>query len=130
MTVWYLDSSVLIDIAEVGSRDWGTELNEVRGGGALFASSSLARLELARYAHRLKSPDDGLRERLQIALAPVDLVGITELVLAVAADLKTQHLGTLDAIHVATALLVEADVVLTRDLQMARACEELGLAVA
>ena len=35
-----------------------------------------------------------------------------------------------DAIHVATALLLQADLVLTADREMAAACVEVGLAVA
>jgi predicted nucleic acid-binding protein len=44
--------------------------------------------------------------------------------------LPVRFLKTLDSLHVASALLVGADVVITEDRQMARACAELGLAVA
>ena len=42
----------------------------------------------------------------------------------------TRPLRSLDAIHLASALLLEADVVLTYDKRLAAACIEGGLAVA
>lgn len=46
------------------------------------------------------------------------------------ASLLVRFLRSLDAIHVASALTIQADIVLTNDRQMRQACEELGLAIA
>ena len=50
--------------------------------------------------------------------------------LALVEVIPGRHLGTLDAIHVATALIMRADLVVTRDQRMIEACTEVGLAVA
>jgi hypothetical protein len=51
-------------------------------------------------------------------------------VVALARRLRPPVLRTLDAIHLASALLLDADVVLTYDARLAEACVENGLVVA
>jgi predicted nucleic acid-binding protein len=58
------------------------------------------------------------------------LVDLDADVLIVASQIEVIHLGTLDAIHLATALLSGAHVLVTRDAQLVRACQEVGLVVA
>ena len=120
----YVDSSVVLgDILE--ARPVLSELT-VR---AEVATSRITSLEIARTLRRdLKEAD--LASISAQLLAGIDLLGLSSAVLEVAASLPIRFLRSLDAIHLASALLVEADVVLTRDSQMRRACEELGLAVA
>lgn len=74
--------------------------------------------------------DDVLPRRVELALSDVDLLTLGPTTMRVASRLPVRHLKFLDAIHVASALITRCDVVLTRDRQLARACEELGLAVA
>ena len=66
----------------------------------------------------------------QLSLGGVRPVDVTAEVLHIAGTLPVVLLRALDAVHVASALLSEATVVVTRDRQMARACSQLGLAVA
>jgi predicted nucleic acid-binding protein len=66
---------------------------------------------------------------VELVLDDIAIVGISDLVLRNAADVPHQTLRSLDAIHVATAFTVGADLVLTLDKQMRAACEELGMLV-
>jgi len=123
----YVDSSVLVDRA----------LAVVNAEGSLgmtsdtysLVTSELTVVEVWRVLHRF-GLDDALPRRVDLALSDVDLLSLGPTTLSVAARLPVRHLKSLDAIHVASALLTRCDVVLTRDHQMRRACEELGLGVA
>lgn len=120
----YLDSGIVIDhvLAQ------GTSASSAPTG-LRTATSAISLVEIAR---RIRREDDEA-DAWDIAhrtLAGVDVVAITPRTLATAAQLPVRYLKSLDAIHVASALITRCDVVLTRDRQMARACEQLGLAVA
>jgi len=65
-----------------------------------------------------------------MAMIDVDSLVPSNAVLQSAATLPVRFLKSLDAIHVASALAIQPDIVLTNDRQMQRSCEELGLAVA
>ena len=125
----YCDTSVLADLlldprSSHATREYLTTW-QVRGS---VSTSRLTMVELGRLAMR----DRGISPatHLNISTLPVEFIAIGESVLRSAASLPIRFLKSLDAIHLASALLAKADVVLTRDRQMQRACEELGLAVA
>ncbi len=65
-----------------------------------------------------------------VAALPVQYIALGDAVLRSVASLLVRFLRSLDAIHVASALTIQADIVLTNDRQMRQACEELGLAIA
>ena len=96
---------------------------------AEVATSHITSLEIARTLRRDLKDADLTFISSQI-LASIDLLSLSSEVLEAAASLPVRFLRSLDAIHLASALLVEADVVLTRDRQMRRACDELGIRVA
>lgn len=123
----YADSSVLVERAlAVANADDRVGMSEATD---TLVTSELTVVEMWRVLHRF-GLDDAMPRRVDLALADVDLLNLGPTTLSVAARLPVRHLKSLDAIHVASALLTHCDVVLTRDRQMARACEELGLAVA
>ena len=132
MTVAYCDTSALIDVIE--GNPFGpkalTKLNALRQDGAALVSSAITIVEIGRYLSRTESSGEQRLQRAQDITALLDLIDITNEVVGSAASLPVAHLAALDAIHVASAVLVQADLVLTRDRQMIRACEELGLTVA
>lgn len=82
--------------------------------GATLITSELARVEIRRAFIRDAA--------LTGCAVPAD-------VLAGASQIETARLGTLDALHLATALLSGSHVLLTRDTQLSRACQGVGLAV-
>ena len=123
----YVDSSVLVEralaVANANDRLAMPEAADSR------VTSELTVVEMWRVLHRF-GLDDALPRRVDLALSDVDLLSLAPPTLSVAARLPVRHLKSLDAIHVASALITRCDVVLTRDHQMKRACEDLGLAVA
>jgi len=123
----YLDSSELVHRAEAVllGRPWSVPLGEVTH----LVSSEVSTVEVSRVLFRSEEPAR-IPALVAAALATVDAVAPQASVLTLAATLPVRHLKSLDAIHVATALITHCDIVLTRDRQMARACEELGLQVA
>ena len=125
----YCDSSVLgdplLDTRESrGTRDYLTSWQQ-QGS---VATSRLTAVELGRLA--MRESTSSTASSLNVTALPLEFMAVGDSVLRRAASLPIRFLKSLDAIHIASALLVRADVVLTRDRQMQRACEELGLAVA
>ena len=132
----YLDSSVLLRkvLRQPGAlREWAA----IRTGVA----SALAETECLRSLDRLRLrtglPDRDLARRREAVfrlLESLDVVEVTAPVLARAAQPLPTELGTLDAIHLATALLWRehngGDIVIaTHDVALATAARACGLAV-
>ncbi|MBM3669547.1 MAG: type II toxin-antitoxin system VapC family toxin [Actinobacteria bacterium] len=126
--IGYIDSSMIVERAIGISRG---EAADLTGGVATerLVSSALTVVEVSRVLTRV-APDQDVEDIVASALASVELVALASVTLVMAARLPVRFLKTLDSLHVASALLVGADVVMTGDRQMARACQDLGLAVA
>jgi predicted nucleic acid-binding protein len=77
-----------------------------------------------------EATQEAFDQALVDVLGDVDIIAIDDFTLQLAAEIPGRHLGSLDAIHVATALIMRADLVVTRDQRMIEACTEVGLAVA
>lgn len=93
--------------------------------GETFAISRVAVVELQRLCIRLDLAPEHVRPVLQ----PFHLLRLTEAMMLVAARLPYRQLGTLDALHVATALTAEARGLMTYDIHQSKAAEAEGLAV-
>lgn len=105
-------------------------------------ASRLVAVEMGRLIDRLRlngAVDDEqvvqLHQELQRVLRAVDIVGMNDEVLRGAAGPMPTVLGTLDAIHLATAVelrraLARPLTVATHDLQLGRAARALGFSVA
>ena len=120
----YLDSSVALrTILDVPERrrvqSWMQE------AGTTFVSSRLLRTEVIRVLRRDGRPlGDG-----KPLLGRVGLIDITRRVHTIAESIE-RHVRTLDALHLATALLIdEAVTVATHDHAMRAVAEHLGLLV-
>jgi predicted nucleic acid-binding protein len=94
-----------------------------------MVSSSLARTEVLRAL--LFEGEDGLA-RGRAVLARVDLVRVNDRVLTAAGALLPAHVRSLDAIHLATAQELGADLghIVTYDERMVEAANHLGLRTA
>jgi predicted nucleic acid-binding protein len=92
------------------------------------AASRLLRIELRRMGLRRD-----LLERSDILLSDVALVPLDDRALTDAETIAPQSVGTLDAIHLATAVRLaeadELDALMTFDKQLAKAAREHGLEV-
>lgn len=123
----YLDSSALVKLA-VREPESAALRRYLRHRRPLIASA-LARTEVARAL--LALGPDAVR-RGQDVLARVDQVRINDRVLDAAGAMLPVELRSLDAVHLATAQQVGADLarIVTYDDRMATAANHLGLRVA
>jgi uncharacterized protein len=122
----YLDSSALVKLA-VREPESAALRRYLRRGRPLIASA-LARTEVTRAL--LSLGPDAVR-RGQDVLARVALVRINDRILTAAGAMPVE-LRSLDAIHLATAQQLGADLarIVTYDDRMAAAANQLGLTVA
>lgn len=125
----YCDSSVLLKrvLNETDSANFRETLANLINSGAALITSALGQLEISRVLRR-HSGEGGMLDT-QNVLEDVTILAISDVVLQNAADVPHPYLRSMDAIHVASAFSVRADLVLTRDKQMRAACEELGMLV-
>lgn len=122
----YLDSSALVKLA-VREPDSATLRRYLRRKRPLI-TSALSRTEVAR-ALLPFGPDAVARG--DDVLRRLDVIRVNDRVLRAAGALLPLELRSLDAIHLATAIEIGADLsrVCTYDERMAAAAAELGLAV-
>ena len=126
----YFDSSALVKRA-VGERESRALLDAIDhyvADGVGLSTSILASIELTR-AVRLRldgeSPFEVVR-LIEFALSGLLEYPMTEQVASIAARLGSSSLRSLDAIHLATATLLSADLVCAYDERLLLAASELG----
>jgi predicted nucleic acid-binding protein len=129
VTTVYVDSSALLKrvFIEVESSAVRTLLRDSNAAGDLLAASSLAWLEVWRALRRsgLASVASGV----QRALAGIAEFPLSDEVLLSARRAGADGLRTLDAIHLASAIAVGADSVLTYDDRLAESVAAAGIGV-
>ena len=131
----YLDSSALIkrSIAEAESDAVEATIGEHVAAGDVVVTSSLAWIEVSRALRSRPADgvDDGLvQDSIDAALSGVAEHLITAEVVGLARRVGPRPLRTLDAIHMATAVLLDADLVVAYDDRLLDAFRHNGLAVA
>jgi predicted nucleic acid-binding protein len=99
------------------------------GDDAVLATSRLAILEVPRAA-RIANASDELQQEVRRLLAACLLVDVSDGVLRSAADLASRTVRTLDAVHLATALYIDADELVAYDRRLLDAAAAQGLRVA
>jgi len=132
----YVDASVLLRVA-LGQPDALPEWRQIDRGvsSALVTTESLRTLDRLRLGANLSDRQVAARRQLILALiASLELVEIDAVVLDRAAQPMPTELGTLDAIHLATAILwketTRADLVMaTHDSALALGAQAHGFVV-
>jgi predicted nucleic acid-binding protein len=132
----YVDASVLLRIA-LGQADALPEWGQIDRGvsSALVMTESLRTLDRLRLHASLSDTEVATRRAAVLALiGSLELVEIDAIVLDRAAQPMPTELGTLDAIHLATALLwkemTRAELVMaTHDAALALGAQAHGLAI-
>jgi predicted nucleic acid-binding protein len=132
----YVDASVLLRLA-LGQSDALSEWPRIRRGvaSALVITESLRTLDRLRLRAKLADTDLASRRAAILMLAgSLELVEVDGMVLERAAQPMPTELGTLDAIHLATALLWKhmtnsPMVMATHDAALATAARAHGLNV-
>lgn len=129
MTVVYVDTSALLKrvIVEAESSAVRVVLLDLHAEEALLTSSSLAWVEVWRSLRRAAVAD--VESMARAALAGVAEFPLSAAVLTRARRVGTDELRSLDALHLASAVAVGADSVLTYDGRLAEAAGATGLRV-
>lgn len=127
MSVWYLDASALVKLI-VAEPESGA-LRRYLGERPRIISSRIAEVELRRAVARQDEIDAG--DRVSSLIATVELLELNAEVARRAGDLTPATLRSLDAIHLASALVIapEVDAVVAYDTRLAAAARAAGLAV-
>jgi predicted nucleic acid-binding protein len=129
----YVDSSALIKraVAEAESDTLEHVLEHHVEAEDALVSSTLAWIEISRALRaRLDGESqDVVAEAIEDALAGIAERAITPDVVSLARRIEPNVLRSLDAIHLATAVLLDVDAVLTYDERLAMAARHNGLAV-
>lgn len=124
----YVDSSAIVKL--VAPEPETTALVEALRSDPDTISSALTRVEVMR-AVRRAGASAGRADRASAVLDRVALVPIDAEILRRAAVLEPRDLRSLDAIHLATALLLRQDIagVVTYDARLGDAAAAAGMAV-
>ncbi|MEC3981854.1 type II toxin-antitoxin system VapC family toxin [Amycolatopsis sp. H20-H5] len=129
----YLDSSAIIKrvIEEAESGELVDELDRHNAAHALLVSSSLAWIEVARALRgRLDLCYGNVVDMLDDAMSGVAEHTMGVEVVSLSRRLNPHAVRSLDAIHLASALLLDVDLLLTYDDRLADAGRGNGLRVA
>lgn len=132
MTLVYVDSSTLLKrvLDEPEGRGVRARLARMADEGHDFVSSALAWLEVGRALRQVDAagtPVPG--DSFDAALAGVGERPMTPDLLSLARRIGPPTLRSLDAIHLATAVLVDADLLMTHDHRLAAAAVQLDFVV-
>jgi predicted nucleic acid-binding protein len=134
--ITYVDASVLLRVA-LGQPDALPEWRRIERGvsSALILTECLRTLDRLRLRARLPDKEVALRRATILSLlATIEIVEVDAAILDRAAQPMPTELGTLDAIHLATALLWKESmglglVMATHDVGLALAAQAHGLTV-
>lgn len=128
--LYYMDTCALLKLIKSENetealRHWKIKL----GAHARFVTSQLAGVELSRTFRRAGIDRQRIPFLVQNALKGVDQILLDDDVLTRAAAFETQKLGTVDAIHLASAepLTEELDGFVTYDKELAAAVADIGI---
>lgn len=124
----YVDPSALIKrvIDEQHSDELKARLEQIEDGAGELISSTLGWIEVSRGLRRRFAVDE-IADHDARALAGVAGFPISYEVVGVARRIGSPLLRSLDAIHCATALVAQADVVVTYDTRLIEAAASCGL---
>ena len=122
---WYLDSSAILKLV-LDEKERPLLVKEIK---ASAVTSKISRVEVKRAVTRL-APDDLLLAENE--LAKITMMEISDIVLRIAKGFSLKvTLRTLDAIHVATVLVLGESIegLISYDKQMIKNAKELGIQV-
>ncbi|WP_238176353.1 type II toxin-antitoxin system VapC family toxin [Kribbella albertanoniae] len=117
-------------VAEAESAELMSFLDAHYQQDAMLTSSSLTWIDVSRAVLLHATSPIAAGDLIDEALSGIDERPITTDVVSVARRLEPSTRRTLDAIHLATAIVIDADIVVTYDDRLADACRRNTLAVA
>lgn len=124
----YLDTSALTKllVAEAETAELRTSLLAEGDRDQYLVTSALSRVELLRAIARQGDP--GLADRARFLLDGLDMLPITDAVIAAAESIGPAGLRWLDAIHLASAAQIESEMTcfVTYDHRLLEGCRDVG----
>ncbi|MFT3874003.1 MAG: PIN domain-containing protein [Nocardioides sp.] len=125
MATWYADTSAALKLVleEAESPALAAAIDDAQ---ATLVGTRLLETEMRRAAYRSPELD---QTQVSAFLATIDLYSLTDALYRQAGLLPGANLRSLDALHLAAAIALGVDALLTYDLRMAEAAHELGLVV-
>lgn len=128
----YLDSSALVkrSVTEAQSEQLRETIDQLQRSGDELGSSSVAWIEVNRVLRSRLETEHPARivELVESALSGVDEVPLGSVVASLARRIGSPKMRSLDAIHLATASVIDADVVVAYDRRMLSVASEMGFA--
>lgn len=127
MSVLYVDSSAALKriFREAETGLVGSTLRSRVDAGALVAASTLTWVEVARSVRRARPAD--AEAQVDVAMSGIAELPLDETVLTRARRIGPPTLRSLDAIHLAAALVLGATEMLTFDVRLASAARSVGV---
>lgn len=122
----YADSSALVKL--VIEEPESHALDRHLAAGQTLAVSRVALVEVSR-ATAIANPAPEVRAETQRLLSSCMLIDVTDGLLRSAAGLASAPVRTLDAIHLASAMRIDADELLAYDRRLVEAAAERGIPV-
>jgi uncharacterized protein len=122
----YADSSALVKL--VVAEPESSALKRHLGDGLTLATSRIAVVEVIR-AVSVARPTSAARIDAERLLGSCRLIEVNDAVLRSAADLASASVRALDAIHLASALRIETDELVSYDRRLAAAGAARGLTI-
>ena len=122
---WYVDTSAALKLL-IEEDESEALAAAIAGANASLAAARLLETELRRAAHRVPELH---QDHVTAFLDAVDLYELPPAVFRQAGTLPGQYLRTLDALHLAAAISLDVEMMLTYDHRLAAACHGVGLAV-
>lgn len=121
----YVDTSAIVPLikAEPHSRAIVAYMEDLISEGHVLITGRITETELRRVAHRWEVPQQQITELLD-SFAITD---ITPATFRLAGTFTSQQLGSLDALHIAAALLSECTAIISFDKILVAAASDLGI---
>ncbi|MCL1898099.1 MAG: type II toxin-antitoxin system VapC family toxin [Micrococcales bacterium] len=134
MAVFYLDSSAAYKRIQVEQHSAAlvARLDELVKNGERLVSSAITWIELARALRRFAAagnlmPDQAVDQAVSDCTSGLSRISITSQVINTAKWIGPPLIRSLDAIHLASALLSGGSTLLTYDLRLAQAAQSISL---
>ncbi len=121
----YVDSSALVKLV-IDEPESSALESYLDGRESLLATSRIALVEVSR-ATTLANPSDVVQHEVDRLMSSCMLVAVTIELLRSARKLASATVRTLDAVHLASAIRVEADEFVAYDSRLLAAAREHGL---
>ena len=129
MSVAYVDASLIVSLLDRTDSNHEVANRWIRSWREEIVSSVIAEVEVSRALARRQASVAALRQVAGL-FATFEPVAVSPQIRSTAAALTPRSLRSLDAIHVATAVVAQVDWFATLDLRQSVGAEEAGLRLA